>query len=189
MKLVAGLGNPGKEYECTPHNVGFQVVDLLTKHLGISKFQQKFHSQFCRTSINGESCLIIKPLTYMNRSGEAVAEFVNYFNIPAENIVIISDDIDLPPGKVRFREEGGHGGHNGLRSIIESLGKSNFRRIRFGIGRPADKQGVVGHVLGRWSKAEEKLTRNAFDIALIELMRFLETSQFQNVSFSIPELS
>lgn len=189
MKLVAGLGNPGKEYECTPHNVGFQVVDLLTKHLGISRFKQKFHSQLCRTSISGESCLIIKPLTYMNRSGVAVAEFAKFYKIPAENIVIISDDIDLPPGKVRFREEGGHGGHNGLRSIIELLGNGNFRRIRFGIGRPVDNQDVVGHVLGRWSKAEEKLTRNAFDIALTELIRFLETSEFQNVSLSVPELS
>ena len=185
MKLVAGLGNPGREYEGTPHNVGFQVVDLLIEHLGISGFQQKFQSKLCRTSIRGESCLFIKPQTYMNRSGEAVAEFVNFYKIPLEKIVIISDDIDLPPGKVRFRDEGGHGGHNGLRSIIESLGNSNFHRIRFGVGRPADKENVVGYVLGRWSKAEIKLTRSAFNLAIKEMIRFLETSQFQNVSFSV----
>ncbi|GIT71122.1 MAG: hypothetical protein Ct9H300mP28_09360 [Pseudomonadota bacterium] len=112
MKLGArALGNPGREYEGTPHNVGFQVVDLLIEHLGISGFQQKFQSKLCRTSIRGESCLFIKPQTYMNRSGEAVAEFVNFYKIPLEKIVIISDDIDLPPGKVRFRDEGGPGGH------------------------------------------------------------------------------
>jgi len=185
MKLVAGLGNPGRDYEGTPHNVGFQVVDLLIEHLGISGFQSKFRSKICRASISGESCLFIKPQTYMNRSGEAVAEFVNFYKIPIEKILIISDEIDLPPGKVRFRDEGGHGGHNGLRSIIESLGNGNFQRIRFGVGRPADKDNVVGHVLGRWSDEEKKLTRNAFDLALKEMLNFLETSKFQNVSFSV----
>ena len=185
MKLVAGLGNPGREYKGTPHNVGFEVVDLLVEYLGISGFRQKFQSKLCRTSIRGESCLFIKPQTYMNKSGEAVAEFVNFYKIPIEKIVIISDDIDLPPGKVRFRDEGGHGGHNGLRSIIESLGNANFHRIRFGVGRPADNGNVVGHVLGRWSEAEIKLTRNAFNLALKEMVKFLETSQFQNVSFSV----
>ena len=121
----------------------------------------------------------------MNKSGEAVAEFVNFYKIPFDKIVIISDDIDLSPGKVRFRDEGGHGGHNGLRSIIESLGSGNFHRIRFGVGRPADKENIEGHVLGRWSEAERKLTRNAFNLALKEIVKFLETSQFQNISFSV----
>ena len=187
MKLVAGLGNPGREYEGTPHNVGFQVVDLLIEDLGISGFKSKFRSKVCRASISGESCLFIKPQTYMNKSGEAVAEFVNFYKIPLEKIVIISDDIDLPPGKVRFRDEGGHGGHNGLRSIIESLGNGNFHRIRFGVGRPVDKVNVAGHVLGRWSEAEKKLTRNAFNLALKEMVKFLETSQFENVSFSVTQ--
>ena len=185
MKLVAGLGNPGREYEETPHNIGFQVVDLLIEHFGISGFKSKFRSKICRTSISDESCLFIKPQTYMNKSGEAVAEIVNFYNIPLEEVVIISDDIDLNPGKVRFRDEGGHGGHNGLRSIIESLGNGNFHRIKFGVGRPEDKDNVVGHVLGRWSEAERKLTRNAFSLALQEMVKFLETSQFQNVSFSV----
>ena len=185
MKMVAGLGNPGREYEGTPHNVGFQVVDLLIEHLGISGFQSKFRSKICRASISGESCLFIKPQTYMNKSGEAVAEFVNFYKIPLEKIVIISDDIDLPSGKVRFRDEGGHGGHNGLRSIIESLGDCNFHRIRFGVGRPPDKYNVAGHVLARWSDAENNLTRNAFNLALSEIVRFLETSHFKNVSFTV----
>ena len=188
MKLVAGLGNPGREYEGTPHNVGFQVVDFLIEHLGISGVQSKFRSKICSASIGGESCLFIKPQTYMNKSGEAVSELVNFYKIPLEKVVIISDDIELSPGKVRFRDEGGHGGHNGLRSIIESLGSCSFHRIRFGVGRPAEKDNVVGHVLGRWSKAEIKLTRCAFEIALKEMVNFLETSQFKNVSFSVKEL-
>ena len=187
MKLVAGLGNPGKEYENTPHNVGFQVVDFLKEHLGISDSQSKFQSKICSAVISGESCLFVKPQTYMNKSGEAVAEFVNFYKIPLEKIVIISDDIDLYPGKVRFRDEGGHGGHNGLRSIIESLGNGNFHRIRFGVGIPVNKDNVVGHVLGRWSEAEKKLTSNAFNLALKEMVKFLETSQFQNVSFSVTQ--
>ncbi|HHZ79139.1 MAG TPA: aminoacyl-tRNA hydrolase [Deltaproteobacteria bacterium] len=189
MKLVAGLGNPGKEYEGTPHNVGFQVVDLLLKQLGISGFQQKFKSQFLQTSVKGEACIFIKPQTFMNRSGLAVAECANFYKIPIENIVIISDDLDLPPGKARFRYGGGHGGHNGLRSIIDSLANNQFRRVRIGIGRPAGKRNVVGHVLGRWSKAEEKFALSVIYLVLTELMSFLETTKFENTSFSAPELA
>ena len=187
MKLVAGLGNPGREYEGTPHNVGFQVLDLLIEHLGISSSQSKFRSKICSLKISGESCFFVKPQTYMNKSGEAIAEIVNFYRIPLDKIVIISDDIDLKPGKVRFRNEGGHGGHNGLRSISESLGDGNFHRIRFGVGRPADKENLVDHVLGRWSVAEKKITISAFNLVLKEIVNFLETSQFQNVSFSVRE--
>jgi PTH1 family peptidyl-tRNA hydrolase len=189
MKLVAGLGNPGREYEGTPHNVGFQVVDLLMEKLEVSGFQQKFHSQFCRTSIEGEACILIKPQTFMNRVGLAVSECAGFYKIPAENIVIISDDLDLPPGMARFRDGGGHGGHNGLRSVIDSLGNSKFRRVRFGIGRPAGKRDVVGYVLGQWSKAEAKLAQSVMDLVLVELIGFLATSQFENTSFSAPELA
>ena len=189
MKLVAGLGNPGREYECTPHNIGFQVVDLLMDKLGISGFQNKFQSQLSRTSVEGEACILIKPQTYMNRSGLALVECADFYKIPVENIVVISDDLDLPLGKARFRDGGGHGGHNGLRSIIDSLGNRQFRRIRFGIGRPTEKQDVLRHVLSRWSKTEEKLARSTIDLVLSELIRFLVTSQFENASFSAPELA
>jgi PTH1 family peptidyl-tRNA hydrolase len=189
IKLVAGLGNPGREYEGTPHNVGFQVVDLLMEKLEVSGYQQKFHSLFCRISIEGESCILIKPQTFMNRVGLAVSECAGFYKIPAENIVIISDDLDLPPGMARFRDGGGHGGHNGLRSVIDSLGNSKFRRVRFGIGRPAGKRDVVGYVLGQWSKAEAKLAQSVMDLVLVELVGFLETSQFENTSFSAPELA
>jgi len=187
MKLVAGLGNPGKEYEGTPHNVGFQVVDILLKKLGLGEFQQKFHSQYLRTTLKGDVCIFLKPQTYMNRSGIAVAECVNYYKIPVQNLVVISDDLELPPGKVRFRNGGGHGGHNGLRSIIDSLGDRQFRRVRIGIGRPSGKQDVVGHVLSRWSMAEENLVLKGIDQVLTELISFLETSKFENTSFFVSD--
>ena len=189
MKLVAGLGNPGKEYEGTPHNVGFQALDILLQQLGLSGFQQKFQSQLLQTSLKGEACIFLKPQTYMNRSGNAVAECANFYKIPVENILVISDDLDLPPGKARFRDGGGHGGHNGLRSIIDSLGSGQFRRVRIGIGRPSGKRDVVEHVLGRWSKTEEKFALSAIDLVLTELISFLETSKFENTSVSSSELA
>ena len=187
MKLVVGLGNPGKEYEGTPHNVGFQAVDILLQQLGLSEFQQKFQSLLLRTYLKGEACIFLKPQTHMNRSGKAVSECANFYKIPVENVVVISDDLDLPPGKARFRDGGGHGGHNGLRSIIDSLGSSQFCRVRIGIGRPSRKQDVVEHVLSRWSKSEEKCALSTIDLVLIELLSFLENSKFENTSVSASE--
>lgn len=189
MKLVAGLGNPGKKYEGTPHNVGFRVVDILLDQLGLVNYKEKFQSQIIRTSFKGEACIFIKPQTYMNNSGPAVLKCVNFYKIPVENIIIISDDLELPPGKARFRCGGGHGGHNGLRSIIDSLGNKDFRRIKIGIGRPALNREVTDHVLGPWSKAEEKLALSVIDLFLTELIRFLETSKFDNISFTAPQMT
>ena len=189
MKLVAGLGNPGKKYEGTPHNVGFRVVDILLDQLGLVNYKEKFQSQIIRTSFKGEACIFIKPQTYMNKSGPAVLKCVNFYKIPVENIIIISDDLELPPGKARFRCGGGHGGHNGLRSIIDSLGNKDFRRIKIGIGRPALNREVTDHVLGPWSKAEEKLALSVIDLFLTELIRFLETSKFDNTSFTAPQMT
>ncbi len=185
MKLVAGLGNPGDKYKDTPHNVGFRVVDVLAEKLGISGFEEKFDSILYKGLINGEVCFFLKPQTYMNRSGIAVAECVKYLKIPIENILIISDDINMPPGKARFRVGGGHGGHNGLRSIIDSLGESKFQRIRIGVGRPLGKVNVVGHVLGTFSKSDEKLVLDVIKLVMQEIICFLETSKFENISLSV----
>jgi len=187
MKLIAGLGNPGDEYKDTPHNLGFHFLDILVKKLDISGFQKKFLSCSCRKLINGEVCVFMKPQTFMNKSGMAVAECANFFKIPIENIVIISDDMDLPPGKARFRKSGGHGGHNGLRSIIEKLGDNNFPRIRLGIGKPPKKGDAIRHVLRPWSKTEQRKALDVIDLVVAELINFLETSKFENTSFSIPE--
>ena len=184
MRLVAGLGNPGYKYEGTPHNVGFRVVDMLAEQLGMSEFEKNFDSIVYKESINGEMCLFLKPQTYMNRSGIAVAEIVKFFKIPIENILIISDDINLPPGRARIRDGGGHGGHNGLRSIIDSLGNSKFPRMRIGVGRPSSKVGVVGHVLGALSESDEKFVVDVVKLVVQEIICFLETSKFENISFS-----
>ena len=184
MKLVAGLGNPGFKYEDTPHNVGFLVMDMLAEELGMSGYVNNFDSLLYRESINGEVCFFLKPQTFMNRSGIAVAECIKYYKIPIESILIISDDINLPPGKARFRESGGHGGHNGLRSIIDSLGNSKFRRMRIGVGRPTGED-IVGHVLGPWSKSDEKFVIDVVKLVVKEIIYYLETSKFANLSFSV----
>ena len=185
MKLVAGLGNPGLKYEGTPHNVGFGVMDMLAEELGLSGYVNNFDSILYRKSINGEVIFFLKPQTFMNKSGIAVAECIKYFKIPIEDILIISDDINLPPGKARFREGGGHGGHNGLRSIIDSLGNSKFRRMRIGVGRPSSQLDIVGHVLGPWSKSDEKSVIDVVKLVVKEIICFLETSKFENISFSV----
>ena len=184
MRLIAGLGNPGDEYEDTPHNVGFRLLDTLIENLKISGINKKFNSLYFKKSINGEACYFIKPQTYMNRSGKAIASFANFFQIPIENIIIISDDIDLELGKARFRLGGGHGGHNGLRSVIDSLGDSNFFRLRVGVGRPQGNGDVVRHVLSPWPISHQKIAIKIFNIVTEELITFLENSNFENTTFT-----
>ena len=185
MKLLAGLGNPGKEYDRTPHNVGFRFMDVLADELGFSNFEKNLDSLSYKQSINGDLCFFIKPQTYMNKSGKAVAGFANYFKIPIENILIIYDDINLPLGKVRFRLTGGHGGHNGLRSIIDSIGNNKFPRVKIGVGKPLDGRNVASYVLGQWSKSDEKSVMEIIKIVVQEVILFLETSKFENNSFSV----
>ena len=185
MKLLAGLGNPGKEYDRTPHNVGFRFMDVLADELGFSNFEKNLDSLSYKQSINGDLCFFIKPQTYMNKSGKAVAGFANYFKIPIENILIIYDDINLPLGKVRFRLTGGHGGHNGLRSIIDSIGNNKFPRVKIGVGKPLDGRKVASYVLGQWSKSDEKSVMEIIKIVVQEVILFLETSKFENNSFSV----
>jgi PTH1 family peptidyl-tRNA hydrolase len=122
VKLVVGLGNPGKEYEKTRHNVGWWVLDEVSKELGISFSREKFNSLYGETKLNGEKVFFLKPLTYMNRSGESVSRFARFFKIEPKDILVIYDDLDLPLGKVRLRLKGSSGGHRGVQSVIESLG-------------------------------------------------------------------
>jgi len=154
MQLIAGLGNPGEKYQDNPHNIGFRTLDQLMKALDLEGFQRRFNSEFQRTLENGQVTLMLKPETYMNRSGEAIAECARYFKIPSEKILVISDDLDLPAGKARLRVSGGHGGHNGLRSVIQCLGTDQFLRARIGIGRPdssssGKETSVSQYVLGK----------------------------------------
>ena len=167
MKLVVGLGNKGREYENTRHNMGFMLVDRYLQYKNITdKFKEKFNAIYIETTINNEKVIFIKPMTYMNNSGIAVRAFVDFYKLNSEDILVISDDLDLDLGKFRLRRNGSSGGHNGLKSIISHLGTDNFKRLRIGISN--DKDDVINYVLSKFSKKELNEIDTMFDtIALV----------------------
>ncbi|MBX9955001.1 aminoacyl-tRNA hydrolase [Peribacillus simplex] len=154
MKIIVGLGNPGKQYEKTRHNVGFEVIDELSKRWSISLDQAKHKGIYGSGMVKGEKVLLLKPLTYMNLSGESISAVMHFFKVDIADVVIIYDDLDLPPGKLRLRQKGSAGGHNGIKSSISHLGTQEFNRIRIGIGRPIGRIPVSDYVLGRFSPEE-----------------------------------
>lgn len=163
--LIAGLGNPGEKYEKTRHNAGFQVVDALSLAWSIPLSKNKFDLVFGRGAIEGVDVILAKPLAYMNRSGPPLKKLADYYSIPSEDLFIIYDDIDLTFERIRIKEKGGHGGHNGLRSLIDAFGTNNFPRLRLGIGRPGTSTDVTGHVLGRFSVEEAEIFTRMVDSA------------------------
>ncbi|MTT32987.1 aminoacyl-tRNA hydrolase [Terrilactibacillus sp. BCM23-1] len=154
MKVIVGLGNIGSEFDHTRHNIGFEVIDYLANqyHLPLSK--TKFNAMYGKGIIEGEECLLVKPLTYMNRSGEAVAPILKFFKVSVDDLIVVYDDLDLPIGKIRLRQKGSAGGHNGIKSIISHLQTQDFKRIKIGIGRPDGREKVVNYVLQRFSKEQ-----------------------------------
>ena len=160
MKLIVGLGNPGREYEKTRHNAGFMCIDEVARKCNLSFDSKKFKALIAMGFVNGEKVILMKPQTYMNLSGEAVGECVRFFNIPLEDICIISDDLDLPLGKIRLRMKGSSGGQNGLKNIIQHVGSQEFKRIRIGIGHDR-KYDTKDYVLGKMSKEEQNLFDDA----------------------------
>ena len=157
LHVVAGLGNPGDKYGGTRHNVGFFVVDALSSEYSIPLDRRKFDTFYGRGTVKGEEVILIKPQSYMNRSGIPICRFIDYFEISHRNMLVIHDDIDLVYGRIKIKAKGGHGGHNGVRSIIDTLGDDNFTRLRVGIGRSENESNVTGHVLGRFRSDEKKL--------------------------------
>lgn len=155
MKLIVGLGNPGREYALTRHNIGFIVIDELAHRWNISLNQEKFKGLYGSGIINGEKVILLKPLTYMNLSGECIRPLMDYYKIDIEDFVVIYDDLDLPVGKLRLRMKGSAGGHNGIKSIIAHLGTQEFNRIRVGIDRPRNGMKVPDYVLGRFAEEEK----------------------------------
>ena len=154
MKLVVGLGNPGREYHGTRHNVGFEVMDLLaSRHRG-SWEAAKIDGIFAKLRIGAEPVLLLKPLTYMNLSGDAVQGFAHYFKIDTPDMLIVTDDVNLPPGRLRARKTGSEGGHNGLRSIALRLGTLDYPRLRVGVGRGDERRELADHVLSRFEPEE-----------------------------------
>ena len=164
--LVVGLGNPGAKYEHTRHNMGFLTVDLLAEQAGVKLNKVKFKSAYNIIPFAGAKCLVMKPQTYMNLSGESVGEAARFYKIPADHVVVISDDISLPVGKLRIRTGGSAGGHNGLKNIIQHLGTDQFPRIKVGVGAPGQAgYDVVDWVIGRPLGEDQKVLMEALDRA------------------------
>ena len=166
MKLVTGLGNPGRRYRETRHNLGFRVVDAISEKFGIAcRKKRKLSARIGRGAVDGTQVLLAKPETFVNASGLAVRKIMDYFEIAMSDLLVITDDVDLPPGTIRIRARGGAGGHKGLISIIETLGGNQFARIRLGIGGQK-LEDLTGHVLARPSPDEEEAYRRAVEIAV-----------------------
>ncbi|MBN9112863.1 MAG: aminoacyl-tRNA hydrolase [Pseudonocardia sp.] len=164
--LVVGLGNPGPEYAETRHNVGFRVVELLAARAGGGRFSKhKSNADVLEGRLAGRKVVLAKPRTYMNVSGGPVAGLLRYFSVPATELVVVHDDLDLGFGVVRLKQGGGEGGHNGLRSISQSCGTRDYLRVRFGIGRPPGRQDPADFVLKRFSSVENKELEFAVDLA------------------------
>ena len=179
MKLIIGLGNPGREYEKTRHNIGFEVIDALGDKWGIAINQAKHKGLYGVGYVNGKKVILLKPMTYMNLSGESIAAVMNYFKVDIENIVVLSDDLDLAVGKIRLRQKGSAGGHNGIKSTISHLGTQEFNRIRIGIGRPQNGMSVINHVLGRFSDMEWAEMQQVIKISENACESFLENPFLQ----------
>lgn len=154
MLILVGLGNPGSKYARNRHNIGFMAVDSIAERHGFSPWRSRFQGQVSEGRLGNEKCLLLKPQTYMNESGRSLREAATFYRVPTDNIIVFHDELDLPPGKMRLKKAGGHGGHNGLRSIIAHLDAA-FHRVRLGIGHPGDKARVHGHVLSDFHKADQ----------------------------------
>ena len=164
IQLIAGLGNPGAKYEDTRHNVGFWFLDELAKIKGCSlRHESKFQGDVGKITINGQSIWLIKPMTFMNLSGQSVAALANYYKLTAENLLVVHDELDLDPGTVRLKCGGGHGGHNGLRDIISHFGTKEFYRMRIGIGHPGSAADVSNYVLATPSSSDRNALLDAID--------------------------
>jgi len=167
IRLIAGLGNPGTKYEQTRHNAGFWFVDeVARRYAGKFHAESRFASEVASCQIDGQECRLQKPQEFMNRSGRPVATLAAFYRIPRPSILVVHDDLDLPPGTVRLKQDGGHGGHNGLRDLIPSLGGNDFLRLRIGIGHPGHRDDVVGYVLKSAPQEERTAIEAAIEAAL-----------------------
>ncbi len=153
MLVIAGLGNPGAQYANNRHNVGFMAADAIARRHSFSPWSKKFSALVCEGRLGAEKALLIKPQTFMNLSGQAVGEALRFYKLGADDLVVLYDELDLAPGKLRIKKGGGSGGHNGIRSIDAHVG-ADYRRVRIGVGHPGDKNRVTGHVLGDFAKVD-----------------------------------
>lgn len=163
MYIVAGLGNPGKEYESTRHNAGFNVVDYLAYKNNIAINKIKFKGLYGDGIIGGEKVVLLKPQTYMNLSGQSILDAVEFYKIGIENLIVVFDDVSIPLGRIRIRPSGSDGGHNGMKSIIYLLGRNDFPRIRVGIGAP--EFDMVNHVIGKFTDEEKNVMKDVIKVS------------------------
>ena len=188
IEMIVGLGNPGDNYEQTRHNAGFWFVQALARSGGgVFRSEAKFHGHVCKIAFSGHDgdrdCWLLKPATFMNRSGIAVATLAVFYKIPVESILVVHDELDLPPGVARLKQSGGHGGHNGLRDIIAQLG-ANFMRLRIGIGHPGDRDAVVDYVLQRPPVIDRQQIEAGIDAAL-KVMPDVVSGEMQRAMHSL----
>ncbi len=174
FELIVGLGNPGPKYETTRHNAGFWFLDALAGQYKVNfRSESRFHGDLAKARIRERDVLLLKPTTFMNLSGKSVAGVAKYFKIKLEHIIVVHDELDLPPGVIRIKQAGGHGGHNGLRDVSNHLGK-DFWRIRLGIGHPGHKDAVVAYVLKRAGKEDQQMIDAAIDDGVNELEHLID---------------
>lgn len=159
MYLIAGLGNPGREYEMTRHNIGFHTIDYIAGKLDVRVNKYKYKALCGEGRVGEHKVMLIKPQTYMNNSGESVFDFMSFYKLPPQRLIVISDDVSLPAGRIRVRAKGSAGGHNGLKSIIYMLESDEFPRVKIGVGAP--EHDMINHVLGRFSKEEIPVMEDA----------------------------
>ncbi|KAF1304510.1 MULTISPECIES: aminoacyl-tRNA hydrolase [Enterococcus] len=178
MKMIVGLGNPGKKYEMTKHNVGFMTVDQLAKKQQISFKTSPFEAEIADFFSNGEKVFLVKPQTFMNDSGRAVGPLMTYYGILPEELVVVYDDLDLALGKIRLRQKGSAGGHNGMKSLISHLGTTVFDRVKIGIDRPRAGMTVVNHVLSPFAKEDLPTIAASIDKAVAACEFYLENQDF-----------
>jgi PTH1 family peptidyl-tRNA hydrolase len=176
MKLIAGLGNPGRKYAGHRHNVGFMAVEEIARRHGFSPWRRGFSGEVAEGRLGGEKVLLLKPLTFMNESGRAVGEVVRFHRLSPQDVIVIHDELDLAPGRIRLKTGGGHAGHNGLRSIIAHIGP-DFHRLRIGIGHPGRRELVSGYVLHDFSRSERQWLEPLLD-AIAENAELLVRGDF-----------
>lgn len=172
MILIVGLGNPGKQYEQTRHNIGFDVIDYMANKYNIDVNRENFKGICGEGFIENKKVILLKPLTYMNLSGESIRELANFYKLEDDEIIVVYDDISLDIGRLRIREKGSAGGHNGIKSIIQNLGGDKFPRVKVGVGQPKDN--LVNHVLGKFSKEDREHIEKVIPVvsdAIVEIVK------------------
>lgn len=174
MYLIIGLGNPEEKYSNTRHNMGFDVINELSKECNIKVSKSKFDAFYGVGEINSKKVILVKPQTYMNLSGESIIKFKKFYKISNKNIIVIYDDIDLKLGNIRLKAKGGAGSHNGMKSVVENLNTEDFIRVRVGIGAPENKEDIINYVIGQIPKREREILNQSIEKAKNSVMEILE---------------